>query len=221
MESIGKYLKERRESLKLTIEEVANETRLKTYIIKQIETDDFAAIKDVGFIKIMVVTYCRAVEADEDLVQKKLNQIFDTPPEPPIKINTVKNKKAIMLPKNITWFASLGLLVIMLSSGFYYLYQQDSFSFNAIREQLAAMERRQITPPQVVEVETDPLFALQRSLFDPVEENIFEPEAAVINEEVTRRIPLEANPRRYLQDSYDYVGNKIFKNVISPLNPEL
>ena len=221
MESIGNYLKEKRESLNLSIDEIANETRLKTYIIKQIESDDFAAIKDVGFIKIMVITYCRAVEADEDLVQKKLNQIFDAPPEPPIKINTVKNKKTIMLPKNITWFTSLGVLVVALTCAFYYLYKQESFSFNAIREQLAAMERKQVVPQPVIEVEPDSLWAYQRSIFDSIDVSLYETGVVAVNEEINTRTIREANPKRYLADSNDYVGQLIFNNKYGPLNPEL
>jgi len=66
MENIGEYLKEIRLSKKLTIENISNQTRLKTYIIEQIENNDFNAIGDVGFIKIMIITYCRAVEGNEE-----------------------------------------------------------------------------------------------------------------------------------------------------------
>jgi transcriptional regulator with XRE-family HTH domain len=221
MDSIGKYLKERRESLNLSIEEVSDDTKLKTYNIKQIENDDYAAIKDVGFIKIMVITYCRALEGDEDMVLKRLNQIFDQPIEPPIKITTVKNKKPVILPLNLFWFICIGIVCIGLFYGFYTLYQNDSFSLNAIRDQLAATKKRTTSSSQTAIVAPDSVFLQQRRIFNQVMNND-------VDHNVFREQNYDVEPqsdvtqdRRFLLDRTDYVGQLLFNNQISPLNPDV
>jgi len=239
MDSIGKYLKERRESLSLSIEEVSNETKLKTYIIEQIERDDFAAIADVGFSKIMVVTYCRALQGDVDQVLKRLNQIFDQPSEPPIKINTVKPIKPVILPNNLIWFISLFLLIGVLTYAFIYLYKDKSFSWDAIRKQLAATPSKEVVNTQQPYAEPDTVLISHKRVFEesintsvaepPNETNIstlIEPDNEAYGltgmpliqstlEQTTREVSI------YLKDKTDYVSNLIFNGKISPLNPEI
>jgi len=244
MDSIGKYLKERRESLSMSIEEVSNETKLKTYIIEQIERDDFAAIADVGFSKIMVITYCRALQGDVDQVLKRLNQIFDQPSEPPIKINTVKPIKPVILPNNLIWFISLFLLIGALTYAFIYLYKDKSFSWDTIRKQLASTPPKEVVNPQLPYAEPDTVLISHKRVFQetinaeqaqpPIETNIIaynEPDNDTNG--LIGVPPIQPTPTQttrptttkevtvYLKDKTDYVSNLIFKGVISPLNPEI
>jgi len=232
MENIGEYLKEIRLSKKLTIENISNQTKLKTYIIEQIENNDFNAIGDVGFIKIMIITYCRAVEGNEESVQKRLAQLFDKPSEPPIKIQDAKNEKAVIISPNAIYFVLLGVLIICLTVAIIHLYRSDTFSFNAIREQLAATERRVRPTPQESEQAPDSLWIMQRRIFYETNEIVADEERQV---PVTARVSLfqrstattEASSRvfnvsnHYVFDNTDYVGEMIFNHVISPLNPEI
>ena len=230
MESVGKYLKEKREKANLSIEEVSLQTRLKPYLLNQIEEDDFKAIGDTGFIKIMVVTYCRAVQGSEELVLKKLTQLFDQPTEPPIKINTAKNVKPVLVPTNLIYFFLLGCLVLLLSLGMYNLYKKGSFSLNDIKKQLASIEKTVRPVPQVVEVQPDTLWAQHRRLFHE-SNNITEEEPMTANTARVDTVPKVAKTennirtfntsRHYLQDKTDYVGQLIFNNKPSPLNPDL
>ena len=231
MESIGKYLQETREALGLSIEEASQNTRLKTYIIEQIENDDFTALGDVGFTKIMIITYSRFLQADLSKVQEKLTKMFDKPSEPPIKIDTVKNKKTVFIQPNTIYFILLGLLIVLLSFSVVKLYKDDSFSFDAFRVQLATTEIRSRTPIQQTEVEPDTLWVLQRQIFHEVNNlqidgEIPEPIINRIgffsrNTNREENVPIYIHSRTYLQDNTDYVGEFIFGNAITPLNPEI
>lgn len=228
MDSIGQYLKSRRESLNLSVEDVANDTRLKDYIINQIERDDFVAIKDVGFIKVMVITYCRSINGDEDLVLKKLNKLFDKPTEPPIRINTVKNVKPVILPNNLIWFISLGVLIVVLTLSFVNLYQ-SGYSLHSFREQLASNEQRTLNPRDTTEVEPDHIWQNQRRVFDEIMTT--EPVVDIIEiDEPHEPLPeyvaeIEKKPiiidRRHILDKTDYIGQLLFDGIDSPINPRI
>jgi cytoskeletal protein RodZ len=231
MESIGKYLRERRESLGMSIEEIANETRLKPYIINQIETNDFRAIEDVGFIKVLVITYCRALQGDEERVQSKLNQLFDKPSEPPIPIDTAKPKKPIILPNNLIWFVSLGLLIVVLTIGFVQLYQSEAISLNAIKYRLAETTKKSTSSSTVSVATPDTLWEYQQRIFEEVSQ-IAQTVEETVNVRPARERPVREksvsartatvdrqSERRYVGDENDYIGQLIFNNVESPLNP--
>ena len=232
MESIGKYLQEKREELKLSVEEVSQQTKMKVYLIEQIENDDFDAIADVGFIKIMVITYTRFLEADTHKVLEKLISLFDAPIEPPIKIDTAKNKKTIFLPTNALYFLLLTILIVFLAFYIIRIYRDGSFSFDIIKNQFATTETR---PRAIIiqdEVAPDTLWQFQRTLFhevnniqmgnevpDPIIERIrFFSRRTIQNDQ---NIQVYNPSRTYLYDNTDYVGEFIFQNELGPLNPEI
>jgi len=230
MDSIGKYLQETREALGLTIEDVTRATKLKTYIIEQIERDDFQAIGDVGFIKIMIITYSRFLQADTTSVQGKLVQLFDKPMDPPIKIDTVKNQKTVFIRPNTIYFILLGMLIVFLTFYIIKLYNDKTFSFNVLKARLANTET--IPKPVVdhVEIEPDSLWLLQRQVFQRSEQQ----EDKELTETISDRfwsfsrylkkkeeVPVIYHARKYLNDDVDYVGEFIFNNKVSPLNPDI
>ena len=233
MDNIGKYLKEQREALNLTVDDVAQQTKLKSYIIEQIENNDFDAIGDAGFIKIMVITYCRAIEAREDLVQRQLSHLFDRHIEPPTKITSVKNKKPVFISFNHIYFCLLGLFIAFLTFALIHLYRNGALSFNVIREQLATTEQRVRTTSQPSELGPDSLWIFQRNLFNEVNNIVAGAERSdprTARTDVAQRNNQNNNnlsgrnfnrSRHFILDRNDYVGEMIFNNVTSPLNPEL
>jgi len=235
LDSIGRYLKEKRESLGLSVEEVSNETKFKTYFINQIENDDFKAMGDPGFTKIMIITYTRALSADEDLVQKKINSIFDQPSEPPIKIRTVTEKKPIILPKNMIWFFSLFVLIAALGSAFYFLYQQnpDLLNPNTIKNSLIVAEKKDTKEVPVAVALPDTNIVAQLKLFDALTSvdsisqtpDLTPPVIATsplqTQPPVTTQTPVRTGSPTFLTDQTDYVSHLIFGDKPNPLNPEI
>ena len=231
MDSIGQYLKEKREALNYSLDYVSNETKMKKYLLEQIENDDFDSISDVGFIKIMVITYCRAVKGNEELVQKKLIKIFDKPIEPPIKINTAKNVKPVVISTNFIYFVLLGFFVIFLAFSLFNLYKKGTFSFNAIKNQISSAERKVRSVNTDNSAQPDSLWLMQRKLFN--EKNNIDPQyskpevktviidtASKKNDKKSQDVRNFNKSRNYIQDKTDYVGLLIFNNQISPLNPD-
>ena len=230
MESIGKYLQERREALGLSIEDVSQSTKMKTYIIEQLEKDDFAAIDDIGFLKIMIITYSRFLEVDTEQVQAKLVQLFEKKTETPIKIESAKNKKTVFIQPNTIYFVLLGLMIIGLSYTLFKLYRDGSISLNAIRNQLTTTEQRTRTSSEQTALEPDSLWIFQRQLFHEINNIQIDSE---VPEPIFDRLrffsrsfkkdesaKIEVFERHYLNDNTDYVGEMIFENKVSPLNPK-
>ena len=228
MESIGKYLKAQRESLDLTIEAVAQSTRIKSYHIKQIEDDDFDAIGDVGYIKAIIITYCRAIDSNEEIVKNKLEKLFNKPIEPPIKINTAKNVKPVIFSLNVIYFFFLGILAILLTIALLTIYRKGTFSINDIKNQFAAIEKKAPKPIVLDDLQPDSLWSYQRNIFN-ITNNIdnetgISATSATINTKIDSTIKNNIKPRNtanhFVRDKTDYIGELIFNNVESPLNPQ-
>ena len=231
MDSIGKYLKERRESLNISVEEAAKNTRLKEYILLQLENDDYKAINDVGFTKIMAVTYCRFLEGDITAVQSKLKELFDTPTELPVKKvpKKTKIKKTRFIPTNLIYFFLLGVLISFLGYAVFRIYQNESISFNYIRDVLKSTERNERPATQMVDVPQDSLWLHHRQIFH--EMNNISPQTEFVtpvenrNRLTLRRENATTNDtpfsRHFIHDQTDYVGEFIFNNQPSPLNQEI
>jgi len=232
VESIGQYLKEKREELNLSIENISNEIKLKDYIIKQIENDDFDAIGDTGFIKIMVITYCRAVQGDENLVLNSLLKKFNKTPAPPIKINTAKKrKKPILLSMSLVYFVLLTFLVFFLTFYVVKFYKQGIISFKAIKEQLAFSGKKDSSKVLDENAELDSLWVYHRQIFN--EKNNIDTQMPAVTrttvidtsakEETIKPITDRKmnNNYSFLKDKTDYVNLLIFNNEPGPLNQEI
>ena len=234
IENLGEYIKTKREEQELSIDDVSQSTKIKTYILRQIEDNNFDGVDDIGLIKIMITTYSKHLKIDPDLIQAKIVQLFDKPLEPPVKITTAKTKKTMFIPTNAIYFFLLGLLIVFLGVSIYKIYKNDTFSFNALKQQFAATttETKDRTPVQHEELPPDTLWVLQRQIFHETN-NI--PTNAEPNEQIVERLGFFGRRsentnvavrtvnfnRAYLYDDTDYVGEIIFKNKISPLNPEM
>lgn len=231
MDNIGSYLKEKREALGLSIDDISHETRLKDYIIKQIESNDFEAIGDTGFIKIMVVTYCRAVKGDEDLVLKALLKMINKPLEPPIKINTAKKrKKPIFLSLGMLYFVLLSFLIIFLTFFVIKFYKAGSMSFKAIREQLAFSDKKERVERVANQEDVDSLWVKHRAIF--YEKNNLNDDAKPVSrnvvidtskKEIQPVIPQRKinKSERLVLSSFDYVNHLVFNDKESPLNIDI
>ena len=226
MDSIGQYLKAKREELNLSIDDISRTTRLKKYSLNQIEEDDYAAISDVGYIKAMVITYTRAVKGDEEIIKNKLEKLFNKPIEPPIRIITAKNVKPVIFSMNVFYFFFLAILAILLTIALLTIYQKGTFSLNDIKNQFAAIEKR-VTPKNTQdELEPDSLWLFQRDIFLNINNSLNETtktnEDPLMPDSITiKKQTQPTKSRHYKYDKTDYVGELIFHNKINPLNPDI
>ena len=216
MEDIGKYLKEQRERQEMTLGDVSRSTRLKTEFLQKIENNEFTSLGEPGHIKMMIITVCRAVNGNEEIVKNRLNKLFDQPTPPPLKIDTAKNVKPVIFSVNIIYFFFLGVLVVVLSISIYSIYKKGSFpSFTEIKNQFSAVEKKVTRQTAEEELQPDSLWIFQRSILNNLKDNDSgQPE--VIADTVS---PKPKQTSMYFKNDHkDYIGELIFKDIESPLN---
>ncbi len=95
MEKIGLLLKQRREELGLTIEEVSNRTRLTIKHIKAIENGDISYFKDdLSYLRFFLRSYCETIDLDfcelKDLLNESINDYTAS-----FSVATIKRHEAI------------------------------------------------------------------------------------------------------------------------------
>ena len=228
MDSIGKYLQMQREALNLTLQDVSERTKLKLYILQQLENDDFQAIGDIGYIKILLITFCRAVQGDEGLIQAKISTQLIKPPEFPIRIKTAKNVKPFILTMNTIYFILLGILSLILSLSLITVYRKGTFSFNEIRKQLVENPKKGESFVPMNDSTPDSLWVQHRKIFDEyststklpltlLNEAQLSDTTKVINGTSQKPISL----KNYTTEQNDYIGQIIFHGVESPININL
>jgi transcriptional regulator with XRE-family HTH domain len=66
MESLGAYLRRKREERGRTVEDLARETRIQAYLLNALENDDLASLPHPAFVRGFVRNVCRAIGAPED-----------------------------------------------------------------------------------------------------------------------------------------------------------
>jgi len=74
--NIGQYLNSLRNERNLTLEEISEKTKIKTRILQSIEAGQFDDLGGKGYAKALIVTYSKALGADETAVLKMFNESF-------------------------------------------------------------------------------------------------------------------------------------------------
>lgn len=106
MEKIANRLKEQREKMNLSIEDVSKKTRLTIKHIKALEDGDLAFFNDdLAYLRFFIKSYCNAVDLDFEEVKDELRQTIDDYTTSSIKNNEVKKdeiKKSIAKHKPLS-----------------------------------------------------------------------------------------------------------------------
>lgn len=106
MEKIANRLKEQREKMNLSIEDVSKKTRLTIKHIKALESGDLAFFNDdLAYLRFFIKSYCNAVDLDFEEIKDELRQTIDDYTTSSIKNNEVKKdeiKKSIAKHKPLT-----------------------------------------------------------------------------------------------------------------------
>ena len=88
-ETLGKYLKNQRESKKISLREVANNTRVRENLLKAIEEDQYHLLPPTTYVKGFLLAYAKYLRLDPNEVLLRYERVLkgepDTPPptEPP------------------------------------------------------------------------------------------------------------------------------------------
>ncbi|MBQ8193278.1 MAG: helix-turn-helix domain-containing protein [Bacilli bacterium] len=150
MKNIGFKLKEKREQNGLTIEEVAEDLKMRPSQISSIEEGKTEDFKDVFYLKYFIRDYAKYLGLDSEKILDEFNEyLFDITSKIPIDLiekakkdkkdlsgeivspYTKESKRKIKLPKLII---GLGILIVIIIVGYILIsnYRGNDFSDNDI-----------------------------------------------------------------------------------------
>lgn len=130
MENIGLYLKKLREESSLSINEISEKSKIKNYLLERLEKNDFKSIGEVGYARIVLVSYTRELDGDVDKVLKSYNNLFDEDSfDNDVEQHSNSSRRIILLPKN--FFPAIGIIItiIILSLIIFNFYQKGMLVF--------------------------------------------------------------------------------------------
>jgi cytoskeleton protein RodZ len=87
-ERLGKYLKNQRESKKISLREVAKSTRVREYLLRAIEEDQYHILPPVTYVKGFLLAYAKYLKLDPNEVLLRYEKVLKgepvtpTPPQP-------------------------------------------------------------------------------------------------------------------------------------------
>ena len=135
MKEIGIKLKETRESMGISMEEAAEDLKVKKIQIENIEEGNMDAFKDIFYLKYFIRDYSKYLGLNyEDMVDEFNEYLFDYTSkisiedikqaqnkEKPIKKEekkimspyTIENRKKFLIPTNLIFFG-IGILIIII-----------------------------------------------------------------------------------------------------------
>ena len=192
IESIGNYLKSIREKKKLTIDQVSKKTRIKTRFLEDIEKDNFNNLGGIGYAKVIVLSYARAIEAEEKHIIELLKEKFNKKPKYFSRTKSIQPRKLI-LPTNFFSIIFLIIVVILLTLLVINLYKSDILTWPPFRRVEKKVEIKQNNKKQKITEKLD------------LKEKETEEDQIKINKEA-------------LKDTTDYLDEFMFKDKKSPYN---
>ena len=155
IETVGKYLKEVRESKGMTLEEIADETKIQKRYLTDIENDNFDELPGEAYVKGFLRNYAAALKIDSEEVitlykkmQLKSEESVNVYEEAPVVIEKAKVKK---LNKLI-----IGLVIILLLFGIYLVVVNKKFLEKA-EEDTATVNRESVEANVAEKVKVEPV----------------------------------------------------------------
>ena len=152
MEPLGEYLKEIRESKKLSIEKVIEDTHILKKFIIGIETDDFSIFPGEAYLVGFLRTYCQYLGIDGNEVVRRYERIKLS--ETPSPIEQLIPKPGFDYSK-IIFGSVLGVTFVLLLVGMYFIYAtiRDSTS-SKMSEGVMPRPSKEITQNKNIKEET-------------------------------------------------------------------
>lgn len=190
MESnIGLYLSSIRNENNLTLEEISEITKIKTRILESIEANKFDDLGGRGYAKALIVTYTKALGADESRVLGMFDEIYSGIQVKYSKPLPELPRKKYLFHMNLIYIILLIVLIAVLSYFTFRLYKEGKLTSPIFK--LFSREK-----PETTEVIKDTLDVEAEEIIDESELSAFDQEA--------------------LFDSTNYTTDLLFKEKDSP-----
>ncbi|MCD4828870.1 MAG: helix-turn-helix domain-containing protein [Candidatus Cloacimonetes bacterium] len=219
MQEIGNYLQQCREEMDLTIEKVAEKSRIKKYLLEDIEKNDFSRMGGYGFARVTIISYSRAIGADLDKTLALFEKNYRANREQRTSYTKHKAHRKLLLPGNILLILALALLVVVLSIVVWQLHSRGLLQFG-----FAEM---------ISNGDSEPGETNDEPPADPVEAADEQPEAADEQPEAADEQPVAADEQPVAadeqpvavapvsRDTTDYVDRHVFLSEDNPLNVQV
>jgi cytoskeletal protein RodZ len=94
-ETLGKYLKNQRESKKISLREVANNTRVREHLLKAIEEDQYHLLPPATYVKGFLLAYAKYLRLDPNEVLLRYERVLKGEPVTPPPTEPQKTKEKI------------------------------------------------------------------------------------------------------------------------------
>ena len=94
-ETLGKYLKNQRESKKISLREVANNIRVRENLLKAIEEDQYHLLPTATYVKGFLLAYAKYLKLDSNEVLHRYERVLRGEPVTPPPAKSPKTRKKI------------------------------------------------------------------------------------------------------------------------------
>lgn len=164
-ETLGKYLKNQRESKRISLREVAKNTRVREHILKAIEEDQYHLLPPITYVKGFLFAYAKYLRLDPNEVLLRYERVLKgesvTPPpteprKPKEKIPPTqpqKPKQKILWNTKQTWVVG-GVIVASLIVFYFFFPYSSKPPVEPVPEKPIIEEKHPIAPSPPVPVTT-------------------------------------------------------------------
>jgi cytoskeleton protein RodZ len=98
-ETLGKYLKNQRESKKISLREVAKNTRVREHLLRAIEEDQYHVLPPATYVKGFLLAYAKYLRLDPNEVLLRYGKVLKGEPVTPTPPKPQKPKEKISSPE--------------------------------------------------------------------------------------------------------------------------
>ena len=109
-ETLGKYLKNQRESKKISLREVAKNTRVREHILMAIEEDQHDLLPPATYVKGFLLSYAKYLRLDPNDVLLRYEKVLKGEPVTLPRIQPLKPKRKILWKAKQSWVV-IGVLI--------------------------------------------------------------------------------------------------------------
>ncbi|GEM_PF-3339794 len=207
---IGSYLKKCREESGLSLPEVEKETRIKDYILADVERGDFTRTGGYGYSRVTVISFGRAVGADLRRATELFEQCYHAEREQRGSVLKQQPHHKLLLPGNILLILALVVLVAILGGIVLHLHKQGMLNFG--QSMLAEEKTTEKAAEQTAKPQAE----------QPAKAAQTKPDTALQMPASTRQdVDADVAIAKALRDTTDYVSTSVFANPANPMNVSL
>ncbi len=199
--TIGEYLNSKRKNKNLTLEDIAEITKIKVRLLEKLESNLFDDLGGIGYAKAMILTYAKALGITEDQIHELLQNQFNTTIQYVPQSHSTQPRK-FLLPTKIFSVMLLIIVIALLSYLVVNLYKDGVLTWPPFKRTDAGM---QIRPKEKTE---KPLETERKRVVPEVEKE----DEMVLLEQIEKP---EVNT---IDDSTDYLDDLLFQDKESPFN---